>query len=333
MRNVIIVGVHRGLNEVDPIDIKQECGRSGRVGLDEKGDAYILLPGKRFKYYQHWCENIPPITSTMNNPDMLAFHLVSEIAQDNVNDISTLMDWFNRSLAAFQNNYLDRIEAEELLEKLVKIKILEKDEEEKYTVTKLGMVASVLYFSPYSVAGWYFNFNKIFKEEIVSNTSISWALANISENFKDFVDKKLQDEIDDYKYSCTNLGLEISDGIAVKGLYFYACLTNSSDVDNVYKNNVKFDIERIITALKMIDNSFSFWKRETFFKKLELRIKYEIPENMTELCNLKGIGSVFVRDLFDANITRPQDLLIKEKTAKRILGKRYKNVLADNKLV
>ena len=43
-RRVIVVGVHRGLTEVENYDVIQMIGRAGRVGYDTDGDAYILVP-------------------------------------------------------------------------------------------------------------------------------------------------------------------------------------------------------------------------------------------------------------------------------------------------
>jgi replicative superfamily II helicase len=45
-RRVIIVGIHRGISEVDSLDILQMGGRSGRVGIDDKGDAHVLIRDK-----------------------------------------------------------------------------------------------------------------------------------------------------------------------------------------------------------------------------------------------------------------------------------------------
>jgi len=331
-RRVIVVGVHRGLQEVEPLDIKQESGRAGRVGLDPKGDSYILLPDTKFNYYKNWCQNIPPITSTMNNPDILAFHIVSEISSGEVYDISSLMKWYNRSLAAFQSDILDRVDAEELLEKLEKCKILE-SKNGKYKVTQLGKVASNLYFSPYSISGWYFNFNKIFNKDIVDDVCISWALSNIQENNGNYIDKRLDSKFKSYMDMCHFNGLDMNDGPGCIGLYFYSCLTYDENVNSMYKSNVKYDIERIVTALSMIDSNFAFWGKKNFFKKIGMRVQYEISEEMTELCTLKWIGGASVRKLFEANIKTIKDLKRNKDKAQYILKeKNFRKVFSENNL-
>ena len=330
-RRVVVVGVHRGMTEVEPLDIKQMVGRSGRVGLDPRGDAHVLLPQSKFTRYKAWCQNIPPIKSTMNDADILAFHIISEIAEGEVWNIQTLMDWYNRSLAAFQNNFLDRIDAEELINKLIKIQTVEKIGN-KYKITPLGRVASLLYFSPYSIAGWYFNFNKIFNSKI-DDISISWALANISDNNKEFVNRDLQSVITNYVQSCRMRGLDISDSCAVTGCLFHACLTYSDQFDGAQKSKVKFDLERIMSALNLIDKMHAHWNKSTFFDKLQLRIQYEVTEDKVELCTLKKIGGMRARELFDVGVSTISEFKRKKKEAISVLGeKTYNSILKENNL-
>jgi replicative superfamily II helicase len=332
MKNVIIVGVHRGLNEVEPLDIKQMCGRSGRVGLDPKGDAHILLPQTKFTRYKAWCENIPPILSTMNNQDTLAFHIISEIAEGEVTNIQSLMEWYNRSLAAFQSNYLDRVDAEELMTKLEKIKVVEK-QKDQFKITKLGRVASYLYYSPYSIAGWYFNFNRIINDNRLDDYSISWALSNIPDNGENFAGRDMQTFIQGFVTSCRNRGYIISDSCASIGVLFHACLSFSDEISVIQKRQVKFDIERVCTALEMIDNMHAHWNKKDFWRKLQMRIEYEVTEEQTELCSLKGIGGARVRNLFHQGIRTIDDFKRKNLLAKDILGDDlYDNIILRNNL-
>jgi len=332
MRNVIVVGIHRGIQEVDSLDIKQECGRSGRVGLDEKGDAYVLLPQTKFARYKAWCQNIPPITSTMNDEDVLAFHIISEISEGEVHDIETLMSWYNRSLAAFQSNFLDRVDAENLMSKLERVKVIEK-QNGKYKITKLGRVASNLYYSPYTIAGWYFNFSKIFSDNRLDDHSISWALSNIPDNNKNFVGRDMKDHVQSFITSCRNRGYSISDACASVGIMFHACLSYSDEFQDFQKRTVKYDIERVSTALEMIDNMYAHWGKKEFFKRLQLRIMYEITDEQTELCTLSGIGGVRARQLFNEGVRTIDDFKKKAMLAKDILGEDlYEKIVLKNNL-
>lgn len=331
MRHAIIVGVHRGIQEVEPLDIKQMVGRAGRVGLDPRGDAHVLLPQTKFTRYKNWCQNIPPIMSTMNDPNVLAFHIISEISEGEVYDITTLMEWYNRSLAAFQSNYLDRVDAEELLTKLEKIKVIEKVSN-KYNVTKLGKVAAYLYYSPYTIAGWYFNFNRLFAEDRLDDYSISWALSNIPDNSDNFAGREMQDLVKGFVTSCRNRNLIISEACASIGVLFHGCLSFSEEIAEHQKRQVKFDSERMCSALEMIDKMYSHWNKFEFWNRLQLRIEYEITNEQTELCLLKGIGGVRVRKLFEEGIKTISDFKRRPRVAEEVLGEfLYNRVLLDNK--
>lgn len=329
-RRVVILGLHRGMNEVEPLDIKQEVGRAGRVGFDPEGDAYILLPRGKKDYYQRWCENIPNITSTFNDPDILAFHIVSEIAAHEVYDIGTLVDWYNRSFAAFKGKMLDAVDAKALFDKLEKFYIVEKDGN-KYKITVLGQIASYMYFSPYSIAGWCFNFNKVFEKGLhKDDRAIVWALANVFENGQGFVPKELVSEIKGYMDWCQSHGFKIGDKNAVVAISYLACLRNDF-FDIGRKSQVKFDFDRISTALHAIDTRFAHWNQGNFFKILQTRVQYEVSGEQAVLCGLKGIGGVYARKLFDAGIKTPDDFKNKRNLAIKILGaKIFGKVMEEN---
>jgi helicase len=331
-RRVIVTGVHRGIQEVEPLDIVQMCGRSGRVGLDPKGDAHVLLPQRKFNHYKSWCKNIPPIKSTINNQDVLAFHIISEISEGEIYNVQTLVDWYNRSLAAFQSNFLDRVDAENLLIKLNKIKVIEK-KDDRYIVTKLGKVAAYLYYSPYSISSWYFNFNKIFSDNNLDDYSISWALANIPDNNSSFIGKELNDIVQTFINVCNCKKYIISNSCASVGIVFHSCLNYSEEIGAHLKSQVKFDSERMCTALEMIDKMYAHWNKSDFWKRLQMRIEYEISEKHTELCTLKGIGGIRVRKLFDMGIQNINDFKQKSSVSKEVLGDfLYQKILVDNNL-
>lgn len=286
-----------------------------------KGDAHILLPSSKFNYYKDWCENIPPIKSVINEENILAFHIIAEICEDEIRDAKSLIQWYNRSLAAFQNDFLDIVTAEEILKKLERIKVIKKDGN-VYSVTKLGQIASSLYFSPYSIAGWYFNFKHCVDSKSFDDVSLSWALANIPQNNGGFVNREYTDDVRRYKAQCIKKGMTITDNAAMVGLTIKSCLEDSSTVMDMQKLTVKYDIDRIISALEMIDSWHAQWDKGDFWKKLGMRIRYEVPEIMTELCTLKGIGGTRVKKLFEAGIRTKKDFMFFKEKAAGIVGKK-----------
>lgn len=331
-RRVIILGVHRGLSEIEPLDVIQAKGRSGRTGVDLQGDAHILLPRSRFDHYKKWCEEIPNITSTLNDEGLLAFHIISEINEGEVYDAQSFVKWYNRSLAAFQNDFLDIVEAQDLLNKLEKLKIIKK-EDGKFIATNLGKVAASLYLNPYNIAGWYFNFMKIFSMPRYDDTAVCWALANIQDNMSMFVTREYTEAVRKFKNDCYKKGLMINDGPAMMAITYLSCLENSFLVNDYIKAQCKYDLDRKFTALEMIDSRYGMWNKGDFWKKLLMKITYEVSDDMTELCSLKGIGGTRVKKLFDKNIRTIKDFMFFSKEARKIVGdKVYSKVVTENDL-
>lgn len=131
-RRVIVLGIHRGMEEVDPIDVQQEIGRAGRYGIDPEGDAYILLPSSRFEMLKARYSAVGPIGSQLKKLDPVAFHLCAEVETRTVSTPAEAVLWHSRSLAAIQGRPMvltgsldlsgedQTVPAEEVMETLAK---------------------------------------------------------------------------------------------------------------------------------------------------------------------------------------------------------------------
>jgi hypothetical protein len=167
----------------------------------------------------------------------------------------------------------------------------------------------------------------------ISDIAISWALSNISDNSNNFIGRDMKDSVTSYINSCRRLGLEISEACASVGVMFYSCLIYVDDVEEYKKRSVKFDMERITSALQMIDNMHAHWNKGSFWEKVQLRVVYEVTEEQTEICSLKGIGGERTRSLFEAGIRTKLDLTRKAELAADTLGYNvYQKILKDNDL-
>jgi replicative superfamily II helicase len=197
-RRVIIVGVHRGINEVETYDIWQEIGRSGRPGFDPRGDAYILLPDKKFDYHYERLSKPQKIESrlleyigTEEKPHYknLAFHLVSEIHHGIVKTVDDIHRWYERSLGHFQSGAVEDDIVDRTLELLIKCGAVWKEDDE-YTVTTVGRVASMFYYSPFDVADLKRNFSFVFDRGWHQHDfAVSMALGNVDTQRMGFASK------------------------------------------------------------------------------------------------------------------------------------------------
>ena len=340
-RNVIIVGIHRGLNKVDSMDIIQESGRAGRLGLDDAGFVYLIIPEGTTNHWEEVFKNPKSVNSVLNEKATLAFHVLAEIQTRSIKNESDLFDWYKRSLAYKQDlKPFTKEDTEILINELIDMQMISRLFN-RLQITGLGRVSAWLYFSPYNVYAWYKNFSKIF-ESGISDKFLAWALADIPSNDLGYVRKDLKRECDDWRYDLNAKGIHSTDALpSVIGAY--NCLSNiDSNSFNTYKRGIIFDIDRQCQALSLIDK-YAEWRKEDLWKSLPLRIKYGIPEKMVDLVKLPGIGGVRARKLWDtgfksladvSNIGRKTELMriFKPDMVKKI-QKIAKNILIKKEII
>jgi len=328
-RNVIIVGVHRGINEVDELDIVQELGRAGRIGYDDHGDVYLVIPENSTPIWQERIKNPRSVTSVINNHHTLAFHVLAEIDNGVIKDARSLLTWYSRSLAKVQNNELDLMDAQGLLDDLERMEMVV-NKGGIYTLTGLGKVGSWLYFSPWDVYAWYNNHNQMFKGKLEQDDlALAWALTDIPTNDMGYIPKDVQKECQELQWHLKNKGL-LSSNAVVSTLAAYECLRgegeNTAPSVKAGMRGLKFDIERITEAINLIDYNYAKWGRKDLFKVIPIRIAYGIPEHMMELVSIPGIGGKRARKLWDAGVKSVADVADPE--SKKKLTKLFQPTMA-----
>lgn len=306
-RNVIVVGVHRGLNKVDSMDIIQMAGRAGRFGIDDAGFVYLIIPEKMTEHWEKIFENPRPVNSVLNEKATLAFHILAEIQTRNIKNESDLFDWYKRSLAYKQNlTPFEKEDAEALIEELINMQMISRMFK-RLQITGLGRVSAWLYFSPYDVYSWYKNFDRIF-EIGITDKNLAWALTDIPSNDLGYIRKDLKRKCDDWRYNLNSQGIYPTNALpSVIGSY-NALIDQDDKGFNVYKGAIIFDIDRQCQALKLIDK-YAGWDKENFWEILSLRVKYGIPEKMVCLVKLPGIGGVRAKKLWDAGFKSLTDIV------------------------
>lgn len=327
-RRVIVLGVHRGINEVDPIDVKQMVGRAGRVGLDPRGDAYILIPDRNADDVQERFETIGLIQSRINNRDALAFHLTAEVAGGRVETERDAHEWHARSLAAFQGfPYPTTLEGVTFLEQLASIGILSQDDEEAettYSATMLGKISSWLYFSPFDVAAWCWNFDRLAKLDRLRNTAcVAWALGNISTGWNSYLPKELARDQADMIQRLRSFGIEIKTAIPPSVLAYEMLLTGSKPGALVsLVRGLQFDSRRVVQAIKMIDEHVLDALGEQYCDQVGVRVQYGCSWQEAELCRLPGIGAKFAAKLISFGLKTVEDVAADPKQVRECLGKK-----------
>lgn len=307
-RRVIVLGVHRGLSEVKVNEIRQEMGRSGRPQYDKEGDAYTLIPHKTYERHVERLQNPEPIHSQMLDNKCLAFHLVSEIHHNNIKNIDEVHEWYNRSLAAYQNKSLDEDVAEEVIKALSRCNAI-RVENDVYQATTTGVISSMFYYSPFDVADLGKNFAKVFEKNQEKNDYwISMALGNVDSYKFGIVSNSDREVMTRYQKGLIENFVEQNLGgfkgfteSAIKyGCCYYNLLKGNHNNTMVsIMRNLQMDSERLVEVLATYNNMVGKWIGKDYFKKLSLRLMYGVSEELLELCQIPNVGKAKSQKLFD----------------------------------
>jgi helicase len=331
-RRVIILGVHRGMTEVETYDIFQMAGRAGRVGYDPKGDVHILVPESKSDYHIERLSIPKEINSQLlsyvgdeDNPHYktLAFHLVSEIHHGSIKNIDDIHQWYERSLACYQAVDLDDSIVDRTLELLIQVGAI-RENEGNYEVTSVGRISSMFYYSPFDVADLRRNFKILFSNGIEDfDLALSMALGNVDSIRMGFVTKAEKEEMEDYANKVKkSMGTTLFTDSSIKGGYAYYSLLDGREMGPFVSlcRGIQSDFERTISVLNAIDTMNCKWHKKQYFEDLGLRIAYGVRKELVEFCRIPNIGKVRAQRLYSAGFRKTKDLVGKYDEVKKVLN-------------
>ena len=307
-RNVVVVGVHRGMQEVDELDIIQMSGRAGRYGIDDAGTVFVICPQGSEQKWAHTFQNPRPVTSVLNNRSVMAFHVLAEIENKEINGVTDLMDWYERSLAGHQaKKVFDNFQAERLFDELRDMEMIE-TKDGKYmlpSITGLGRVSAWLYFSPYDVFCWYQNFSKYFSGNLEQDDmTLAWAVGDVTSNDWGYVPRDMGKVVDDWTHHLRNKGVHPGGGIcSAVAAHFLITGAKGTGTARQLMRSLVFDIRRITRALSLIDEMYAQWDEAALWDILPQRVMYGVSKEMVELTRVPGIGGATARKLYERGVT------------------------------
>lgn len=307
-RNVIIVGVHRGLSEVDELDIIQMAGRAGRYGIDDAGTVYLLCPEGSEGTWAHTFANPRPVTSVLNEREVMAFHVLAEVENREIKAVRDLLRWYRRSLAGHQAlKPFELDDAKDLFDDLRDMEMLDTkgDNYMHPSITGLGRVSAWLYFSPYDVYDWYCNFDTYFNPDTEQDDlTLAWALGDVASNDWGYVPAELRDKADEWAHELRARGVRPGGGIC-SAIAAHLLITGQKGTGTVraLMRNIIYDIRRQSQALGLIDSMYAKWEQAGLWSSLPQRIMYGVSADMVELTQVPGIGGATARKLYERGIT------------------------------
>lgn len=330
-RRVLVGGVHRGIDEVDVLDVLQMIGRAGRLKYDTKGDAYILVPRSEHKKWTNDIKNPPPIKSQIISDEgslshkKLAFHIVNEIYRGNILTRDDVEKWYLSTFANYQQQDLTDDFLDEMLDSLKKCgALIETDE--KYEITPIGTISSIYYYSPYDVSDLVRNFNYLTKldKNMKDDVLIAYSLANVDSNKGMFISKQEEEDIRSFMNQLSmkvNSGREISHKGIAKIAHQYYSILNGIDDDLPFNQTqkIKQDFDRLKQVVVSCDSMVGGWKIYKWLEQLSARMQYGVSWELTDICRIEGIGGVKAKKLWQGGIKTAFEVAKNKDKVKQIL--------------
>jgi replicative superfamily II helicase len=332
-RRVIILGVNRGPTKVPTYEIEQEAGRAGRPKYDKQGDVYILLPRSDWQNEKRRLKTPEKIRSQLLQHDdkeyrTFAFHLVSEIAQGEVQTVEDIYEWYSRSLAAYQFRHLDQAFVDMVLDKLVAYRAV-RDEGGKLEVTPLGRVAALFYYSPFDVSNLRRNFTTLFEYDREEDSVwIATALAHIdSHGDPPYISNLEKEQLEPFRnkvdYDVLSAFNNGGDFIAnkLKMIFCYYSLMHGwrNPVFAAPMRGLQHDAGRLMQVLKALDGMSAKWDRRDYFTRLGQRLQYGVEWRLLDLVGVPQIGKVRAEKLWAVNIRSAADVAKNPKLVQAVL--------------
>lgn len=317
-RRVAIFGVDRGMDEVDPLDVIQECGRAGRPKYDKEGDAYLVIDQERSARWQKYLENGIAVTSQLHNHR--GFHAIGEIAEKRANDVKTLAAWYDRSFAKCQGLSFN---VPELIECFKSYGLVD-THEDRFVATKLGVIASKNYFDPFDVTHWQRNYRTLHERALHKGAApIAWAISNIPSNNGGYIPKDFKGEAAAYltQLQAVNLRAMSSGATAMGAMLYLVLMGEENRCKPMFSRAIGFrtDIQRLMSCLQQIDQRVNNHNEPSYWKQLCYRFVYGVGWKQAELCAIPGIGKKYSQILLDFGIDTAQKFYQNAERLKTIL--------------
>lgn len=342
-RRVIIKDYYRfdpnfGALKIPRIEIIQMMGRAGRPKYDVNGEAILLAKTEEEKnfLFKDYIESEPlPISSKLASEGGLRAHVLSLIASGFVKDKDSLHNFFNSTFYAFkEGSELITPIIDKSLDFLIENNFLEND----FSSTPLGALVSKLYIDPKSAI--------IMREGILKDKFSDIGILHLlcatpdmpvlylrkkefeayHESLSEFWEKIIT-EIPDPSYEEADFEFFISQ--FKTAMLFYDWANEEKEDLLVQKYGIgEGDLQRLRENMDWLLYSFErichiFKRNVPQVKSLRTRVKYGVKDELMDLVEIKGIGRIRARKLYNEGIKNREMVNIDNlQIIKKVLGER-----------
>ncbi|AEA47837.1 DEAD/DEAH box helicase [Archaeoglobus veneficus] len=338
-RRVIIKSYHRfggyASEPIKTIEYKQMVGRAGRPGLDERGEAVVIVRSNRSReevLNRYIFGEVERITSKLGAENHLRFHTLA--LSSDFRSIDALENFFESTFFFHQNEISARYELERILLQLERWEMLEFGEN-SISVTELGDMVSRLYIDPLTGFMFYSELSK--RDEFTEIAALHLICRTPDmENLyikksDDWVEEEAIAFMDELTYAPSPYSADYDWFLAeVKTAMCLHEWINESDEDEICEKYgiAPGDLMRVVETAEWLAYALSKiaafinHAQKSFFSGLVKRIKYGVKEELLDLVEIKGIGRARARKLYTAGIRNRRELVENRQKAAVVIGKR-----------
>ena len=321
--------------------LAHNCGRSGRPKFSTEGKSIVQANTESQKklYLEKYVNGeLEPILSKLSIVPILRTHVLGLISVNELYDDKSIWKFFEKTLYAKQLNETSEIfdKVVDIVDDLEEMGFVEK-KGDYFVATPLGKRVSDLFLDPQSAHNL---IQALKNEKDFDEITYLFAWANTSEfsprmrlpkKLSTIINTEFNSHINKLPFSKEKLFFEM-DSIEV---YFSALILQEwiSEVreQELFEKfglspGILFGKARILEWLAYSTIELSKVLGETRHllpaKKLSLRLKYGVREELLSLVELKGVGRVRARKLFSAGITTPTKVKKSFLKVESLLGKK-----------
>jgi helicase len=335
-RRVIIKSYYRfdGYSRsIKVMEYKQMAGRAGRPGMDERGEAIVVVKSEAEKarvLRNFIFGEVENVRSKLGAENHLRFHSLSLIAEGFANTIKDLEDFFSQTFFFHQNEISVAYELERIVLMLDRWGMVEYDYD-RVVATELGRLVSRLYIDP--LTGYVF-LDELKMSDELSELEALHLICRTPDMEHIYVRKSDYDWLADEALA---LGVQLDDW-SLREVKTALCLRdwiNEVDEDVICSKYgiAPGDLRRIVETAEWLAHALARIADFVGVRGMEslvLRIRHGVKEELLELVELKGIGRVRARKLFKAGIRTKEDLIKHKDRLPALLGKKIaENVLSQ----
>jgi helicase len=349
----------RGMADIPVLEFHQMAGRAGRPGKEDTGRAVVLVKSadeeKRVikKYIFGKSEEI---FSKLAVEPTLKMYLLSLISMDMINSKDEIKDFFKNTLYARQYQDLEGLyfNVFKILNTLKAYKFID-EQDNYYRATRLGKRVSELYLNP-DTANYFLEnietLETLFSKEIYNDYEI-YKLIHFIVNSLEMrpLFRILKSEEDIYMAKVSDLGddmiteydpfemdyRELMQTFKTSDiLQDWISEKTEDEICDKYKTTpgeLNYKLSNLDWLLYSLEE-FAHLKKMHFFKniikKLRIRFKAGVKEDIISLVSIKGIGRVRARKLYKAKIRSYSDIKkVSYRQLENIIGKAVTKKLKD----